>query len=108
MDSSRWRWSLRESAARETRVSLVPEVADKFVRLGARILIERGAGERAQFPDSAYRGVGGGDAAGVPARAQVLLTVQPLGVAQIGALPAGSVLVGFLQPYGRRDAVRAL
>ena len=99
---------LRESAARETRVSLVPEVAEKFVRLGARILLERGAGERAQFPDSAYRGVEWADAAGVLARAQVLLTVQPLGLAQIGALPAGAVLVGFLQPYARRDEVLAL
>ena len=100
--------ALRESAAGETRVSLVPEVADKFARLGGRILLERGAGERAQFPDSAYRGVEWADAAGVLARAQVLLTVQPLGVAQIGALAAGAVLVGFLQPYARREEVLAL
>ena len=38
--------ALRESAPQETRVGLVPEVADKFVKEGARILMERGAGER--------------------------------------------------------------
>lgn len=100
--------ALRESAARETRVSLVPEVADKFARAGASILLERGAGERAQFPDSAYRGVEWADAAGVLERSQVLLTVQPLGVTQIRALRSGSVLVGFLQPYARREEVLAL
>ena len=100
--------ALRESAARETRVSLVPEVAEKFVRAGAGILLERGAGERAQFPDSAYRGVEWTDAAGVLARAQVLLTVQPLTVAQIDQLKAGTVLAGFLQPYARRDEVLRL
>ena len=44
--------ALRESAPRETRVSLVPEVADKLGRDGARVLIERAAGERAGYPDA--------------------------------------------------------
>jgi len=42
--------ALRESTPQETRVSLVPEVAGKFAATGARILIERGAGERARLP----------------------------------------------------------
>ena len=48
--------ALRESAPRETRVSLVPEVTDKLIKEGARVLIERTAGERAGFPDSHYKG----------------------------------------------------
>ena len=31
--------ALRESAPQETRVAVVPEVADKFVKEGARILL---------------------------------------------------------------------
>ena len=100
--------ALRESAARETRVSLVPEVAEKFMRLGAGVLLERGAGERAQFPDALYRDVEWADRAGVLERAQVLLTVQPLEIAQIGALKPGTVVAGFLQPYARHAEVRAL
>ena len=100
--------ALRETAERETRVSLVPEVAEKFTRAGASILLERGAGERAQFPDAAYRGVEWADAAGVLERAQVLLAVQPLDTTRIGALKAGTVLIGFLQPYARREEVLAL
>src|SRR5438552_15880257 len=57
--------ALRESAPRETRVCLVPEVADKLTREGARILIERGAGVRACFPDSLYKGVSWADPAAV-------------------------------------------
>ena len=49
--------ALRESAPRETRVSLVPEVTDKLIKDGARVLIERAAGERAGFPDASYRNV---------------------------------------------------
>jgi proton-translocating NAD(P)+ transhydrogenase subunit alpha len=101
--------ALRESAARETRVSLVPEVAEKLAQSGARVLLERGAGASAQFPDSLYRAVEWADsAAAVLAQAQVLLTVQPLSLAQIQALEPGAVVVGFLQPYARREEVKAL
>jgi NAD(P) transhydrogenase subunit alpha len=101
--------ALRESASRETRVSLVPEVAEKLAQTGARVLLERGAGASAQFPDSAYRAVEWADsAAGVLEQAQVLLTVQPLSLGQIQALKPGAVLIGFLQPYARREEVQAL
>src|SRR5205823_3167103 len=55
--------ALRESAPRETRVCLVPEVAEKLTREGARVLIERGAGVRACFPDSLYKSVTWADSA---------------------------------------------
>ena len=101
--------ALRESAPRETRVSLVPEVAEKLTQTGARVLLERAAGVSAQFPDTAYRGVEWADsAAAVLEQSQVLLTVQPLSLEQIQALQPGTVLVGFLQPYARRDEVKAL
>jgi H+-translocating NAD(P) transhydrogenase subunit alpha len=101
--------ALRESAPLETRVSLVPEVAEKFAREGARVLIERGAGERARFPDALYKSVAWADSsAAVLAQADVLLTVQPFSVAQIGALRKSSILVGLLQPYARAAEVRAL
>jgi proton-translocating NAD(P)+ transhydrogenase subunit alpha len=101
--------ALRESAPRETRVSLVPEVAEKLAQSGARVLLERAAGVSAQFPDSAYRGVEWADsAAAVLEQSQVVLTVQPLSLEQIQALKPGSVLLGFLQPYARRDEVQSL
>src|ERR1700728_983898 len=101
--------ALRESAPRETRVSLVPEVAEKFAKEGARLLIERSAGERARFPDALYKNVTWAQsAADVLAQSDVLLTVQPLGVEQIGALKKTAVLVGFLQPHARAAEVRAL
>ncbi|HEY2275741.1 MAG TPA: NAD(P) transhydrogenase subunit alpha [Steroidobacteraceae bacterium] len=101
--------ALRESAPQETRVSLTPEIADKLAKEGARVLLERGAGERARFPDSAYKNVTWADsAAAVLAGADVLLTVQPLTVAQIGQLRPGAVVIGFMQPYARAAEVRAL
>src|ERR1700756_5619240 len=100
--------ALRESTPRETRVCLVPEVADKLTRDGARVLMERGAGTRACFPDSLYKSVGWESAAGVLAAADVLLTVQPLTVEQIGQLKPTAVVIGFMQPHARAAEVRAL
>jgi NAD(P) transhydrogenase subunit alpha len=101
--------ALRESAPQETRVSLVPEVADKLIQSGVRVLLERGAGTRAQFPDSAYKSVAwADDAAAVLAQSDVVLTVQPLSVEQIGQLKNGAIVIGFMQPYARRSEVQAL
>jgi H+-translocating NAD(P) transhydrogenase subunit alpha len=100
---------LRERAPGETRVSLVPEIADKFAALGARVLLERGAGVSAQFPDALYKKVEWADSAeAVLAAADVLLTVQPLTLAQIQALKPGAVVIGFMQAHAQLDMVRAL
>ena len=67
--------ALRESAPQETRVSLVPEVADKLVKEGARVLVQRGAGERARFPDALYTSATWADSAEqVLAESDVVLT----------------------------------
>jgi NAD(P) transhydrogenase subunit alpha len=101
--------ALRESAPRETRVSLVPEVTDKLIRDGTRVLIERAAGERAGYPDALYRGATWSDgASGVLQAADVVLTVQPLTLDQIALLRGSAVVVGFMQPYARAAEVRAL
>ncbi len=101
--------ALREGTPLETRVSVVPEVAGKLTQSGARILIEHGAGTRAQFPDSAYKDVSWADSSdAVLAQSDVVLTVQPLSVEQIHRLKAGAVVIGFMQPYSRRAEVKAL
>ena len=101
--------ALRESVPGETRVSLVPEVVTKLRAAGARVLMERGAGVSAQFPDTLYKDVEWADsAASVLAQADVLLSVQPLNMAQIGALRAGQVVVGYQQAHARAAEVKAL
>jgi NAD(P) transhydrogenase subunit alpha len=101
--------ALRESAPHETRVSLVPEVAEKFAQSGARVVIEKGAGVRANFPDALFKRVEWADSAGaVLSAADVVLTVQPLTVAQIGQLKSTAVVIGYMQAHSRKDEVKAL
>src|SRR5580658_8241681 len=101
--------ALRERVPGERRVALVPEIADKFAAAGARILIERGAGTSAQFPDSLYKKVTWADSAeSVLAASDILLSVQPLSIAQIQGLRSGAVVVGYMQAHTQTDEVKAL
>jgi NAD(P) transhydrogenase subunit alpha len=93
----------------ETRVALVPEVATKLQKAGAYLLMERGAGRAAQFPDEAFKDVEFvNDANAVLALADVLLQVQPPAAADIAKLKPSATLVSFLQPHTQPELVKAL
>ncbi|MGE0465995.1 MAG: NAD(P) transhydrogenase subunit alpha [Steroidobacteraceae bacterium] len=100
---------LKETARGENRVAVVPEVATRLAALGARLLIERGAGAAARFPDAAYKDAGFADTAdAVIAASDLLLAVQPLDPAVAARLKPGSVLLGYLAPHAQPALVRAL
>src|SRR6202046_776389 len=99
---------LKETAAKETRVALVPEIATKLKSLGVRVLIERGAGAAAHFPDALYADAEFSDASTILATADVILKVQPPSLTEVAALKKGAVVIGFMQAYARPDLVKAL
>ena len=96
----------KEIAPGETRVALVPEVADRLVKGGVKITVEAGAGAAAHHPDSDY--VEAGAQVGDGFSGEVVAKVAPPSAEEIGRLGQGSVLVGFLQPLTAGDTVRAL
>jgi NAD(P) transhydrogenase subunit alpha len=101
--------ALVERASGETRVSLVPEVADKLAAAGVRVLLERGAGVSAQFPDAGFGKAEWADSAdAVLAQADILLTVQPPTLETIGKLKVGAVVIGFMQAHARPEEVKAM
>lgn len=100
---------LRETAAGERRVAMVPEVVDRIRTLGAEVLVETGAGERAWFPDSAYHDAGAAiGTADEVLTADVLLCVNPPDPARLDRMRAGQVLLGVLGPLTAPDLVRRL
>jgi H+-translocating NAD(P) transhydrogenase subunit alpha len=99
---------LAETVAQETRVAVVPEIAAKLKAAGARVLMERGAGNAAHFPDNLYADVEFSDAATILSSADVLLKVQPPSLDEVAALKKGAVVIGFMQAYARPDLVKAL
>jgi NAD(P) transhydrogenase subunit alpha len=99
---------LTETAAHETRVAVVPEIAAKLRAAGANVLIQPGAGDAAHFPDVAYADAAFNEPAAILARADVLLKVQPPSLEEVAALKPGATVIGFMQAYARPELVRAL
>jgi NAD(P) transhydrogenase subunit alpha len=100
---------LRERTAGERRVAATPETVRKLIALGATVAIERGAGEGAAIPDSAYEGAGAsqGTMADVLAGADLVLVVQGPEAASLGAAKPGAVVLGLLDPHGQRQRLGA-
>jgi NAD(P) transhydrogenase subunit alpha len=106
----------RETSPGERRVALVPESCKKLIQAGYTISVEAGAGERAGFPDRAYREVGGTiqpDPALLLGSADLVLKVNPPASRdgpgdETGWMRPGTVYVGSLMPLRNLDAVRAL
>ncbi|MEK6620608.1 MAG: NAD(P)(+) transhydrogenase (Re/Si-specific) subunit alpha, partial [Chloroflexota bacterium] len=87
----------RESVPGERRVALVPETVGRLAKQNNEVVIERGAGVEASFPDSAYEQAGArivDDAYD----AELVVKVQRPSADEVGKLRKGSVLIGFLQP----------
>jgi len=92
---------LKETATRENRVALPPDSAGRLVKLRFEVVVQRGAGERAGFPDAAYTTIGARvaeDAASTCAGAWVVLKVQPPAESEVALLDTGSVLIALLRP----------
>ncbi len=99
--------ALRETADGERRVAITPETAKKYASRGMRVVLERGAGEAAGFPDSGYPDIEFADAASVAGQADVVLCVQPLSNDRVAAIKEGAALIGQLRPHNAADRLAA-
>jgi NAD(P) transhydrogenase subunit alpha len=98
----------KETAAGETRVALVPAVAEKYRALGAEVLIERRAGQLSHLRDEEFTAATVVATAAEVFAADVVLKVDPPSPAEAELLHEGSVVVGLLQPYKAFDSIKAL
>jgi hypothetical protein len=100
---------LKETFVHEARVALTPDVAAKFVELGASIHMEHGAGEQSHLPDELFKNVQfHAGSAGVLSASTVLLKVQPPLPAEVDALPSGAVIVGFMHAHRELELARRM
>lgn len=101
----------KETSPGERRVALVPETVARLVKSGHELLVQRGAGADAYFPDQAYESAGAtlvDDARGVLGEAQLVLKVQKPTSGEVGLLRPGSTLVSYLAPAGNADLLAQL
>lgn len=102
---------LRETAAGERRVPLIPASAEKLVKLGAQLAVERGLGDAIGIPDDAYARVGAAlydDRAAALRAADLVLRLRKPDPADLAHLKPGCLHVSYLDPFNEQDLVRAL
>ncbi len=107
---------LKELRANENRVAATPDSVKRFRTKNAAVAIEAGAGEPSGIDDRRYEEAGARlfpSAAATLDGAEVVLKVRrPMtadeGTDEVARLPVGSVVVGFLDPLGNPEGIRAL
>ncbi|NWG93177.1 MAG: NAD(P)(+) transhydrogenase (Re/Si-specific) subunit alpha, partial [Parvularculaceae bacterium] len=101
---------LKETRAGETRVAASPETVKKFVAMGAGVVVERGAGEAANFTDSAFQDAAATIAANsseAAAGAELILAVRAPAAADLLRLARGQRLAAIVSPHGSADILEA-
>jgi NAD(P) transhydrogenase subunit alpha len=99
-----------ETAERERRVALVPEVVRKLTTKGLEVVVQRDAGAGALIPDEQYQEAGATltDDPDVVYGADVVVKVAAPNAEETGRLKSDSVLIGFLGPLTNGEGVQAI
>jgi NAD(P) transhydrogenase subunit alpha len=96
-----------KEAAGEPRCAAIPETVKKLVGLGAEVAVEQGAGDLAGLRDEDFASAGATIAARKAALkdADIILAVDGPDPASLKDAKAGALVVGALDPLGRRDRI---
>lgn len=100
---------LKETRPHERRVALVPSVAAKLVKLGAKLHMQSGAADAIKLCDAAFNDVAFVDDRNeLVDNADVVLAVQPPALDVITAMKEGAVLISFIYTEKEPALVRHL
>ena len=88
-------------------MALVPDAVSRLASAGFDVVIERGAGAAASFPDDAYAAAGA-VLAETPWDAEAVVKVRKPNVEESQRLRSGQVLIGFLEPLTDRAGIERL
>lgn len=99
----------REQRPGERRVAATPETVRQLTALGLDVIVERGAGAEAGFPDAAFKEAGASMTADLALESlDVLLHVRPIAAGSAARLRPGTITIGFASPASELPTMRAL
>jgi NAD(P) transhydrogenase subunit alpha len=101
--------AILKEATGETRVAAIPETVKKFIAFGAEVAVEKGAGVGASIADGEFEAAGARIAPRKDALkgAGIILAVDAPDPKSLAGTDRGAMLVGALDPLGRRKDVDA-
>ena len=97
---------VRESKPGETRVAATPTTVGQLRQLGYEVVVEPGAGDRADFPDEAF--VDAGATVGDAWKADVVFAINTPAEDELDRMKPGATLIALLAPALKPDIVEVL
>lgn len=101
----------KETQTGETRVALIPSLITPLTRNNHEVIVEKGAGTAASFPDDQYTAAGAQivkDAAGIYKQADIVFKVQPPTKKEAQRFRKDMTYIGFLAPHTSADVIPIL
>lgn len=92
-----------ESVAGETRVAATPETVKKLTASGHTVVVQRGAGVKAAYIDSAFEQAGATITDDAYAGSQIILKVRAPKADEIQKIGANTIVIGMFDPYRNPD-----
>jgi H+-translocating NAD(P) transhydrogenase subunit alpha len=102
---------LSETGRREPRVAATPETVKKFIALGAKLVVQQGAGIASGIPDSDYSTMGATIVAGAEEAvrdADVILKVSRPTSSELASYKRGALVIAIMDPFGNEAALEAM
>jgi NAD(P) transhydrogenase subunit alpha len=100
---------LKETQPNERRVSMVPSVAEKLIKLGLDVAVQAGAGVAVKLPDASYKGVTFvDDPLALVKDADIVLAVQAPSAKVAASMKSGAILISFVYAAKEPALVDAL
>jgi NAD(P) transhydrogenase subunit alpha len=102
---------LSETDRAETRVAASPETVKKYRALGADVIVQAGAGLRAEIPDSEFEAAGASVASSAEEAlrdADLILKVRRPGEGELSGAKPGALLIAIMDPYGQEAALQTM
>lgn len=94
----------KETRSDESRVAAVPESVKKLIAMGFSVAVEKGAGDAALIPDSAFETAGASIVSTAKALgADLVFKVRPPSKDEIGKMSACSTVISLMEPYSDTD-----
>jgi len=99
----------KETQKDESRVAAVPETVKKLIAMGFEVVVEKGAGDGALIPDSAFEGAGASMVTNTKALgADLVFKVRPPSEDEISKLSKGATVISLMEPYSNNNVAKKL
>ncbi|WP_078124610.1 Re/Si-specific NAD(P)(+) transhydrogenase subunit alpha [Leptospira alexanderi] len=99
-----------KEAKEETRVSVTPDIVDTLKKIGAAVLVEKGAGEQSYYHDEDYKKAGANlvSRQDIIGKSNIIVSIHLADPAILAKIKPGTIYLGMFQPAINASAIQKL